>query len=192
MNIGGGAAGALRGWRADPLRLGLAALLLLLIALVGAAIAMLATPPPREATSVISASPPAAPAAAPAPAPQAPVPAEAAASPRLPGGVGPAVSGPAQIVDTATLRVGDRIVSLKGVRGEAGAEARAMAGWLDGREVRCERVAAQFHRCEADGWDLAEVVLFNGGGRAAPDASPAQRKSERQARDARRGIWASR
>jgi len=29
------------------------------------------------------------------------------------------------------------------------------------------------HRCEVDGWDLSEAVLFNGGGRATRDAPPA-------------------
>ena len=46
-----------------------------------------------------------------------------------------------------------------------------------------------FHRCEVDGHDLSQVVLFNGGGRATADATPELRAAEQHARTGRLGVW---
>jgi endonuclease YncB( thermonuclease family) len=50
---------------------------------------------------------------------------------------------------------------------------------------------AERYRCQVDGYDLAEIVLLNGRGRAAPDASPDLVEAERQARSDGRGVWAT-
>ncbi len=104
----------------------------------------------------------------------------------------PPVAGRAAVVDTGTLRIAGQVVRLAGVVGFAGEHAREMALYLAGREVVCETVPAQpgFHRCRAGERDLSEVVVFNGGGRAAADAEPTLRQAEERARAAGRGMWA--
>ena len=104
---------------------------------------------------------------------------------------GPAIGGQASVIDTATLRVEGRPVRLLGVVGTAGPAATAMADYIGDREVQCRPAARGQHRCEVDGWDLSEVVLFNGGGRASPDAPAGYVRAERKARAERKGIWAS-
>ncbi len=117
-----------------------------------------------------------------------PSPGSPAATPEI--AVGPALEGRAVVVYTATLRLGDRPVRLLGVVGTAGSAADAMADYIGDRDVQCRPAAGGRHRCEVDGWDLSEVVLFNGGGRAAPDAPAGYVRAERKARAERKGIWA--
>jgi len=95
-------------------------------------------------------------------------------------------------VDTATLRIDGQDVRLLGVAGVDGEHVARMAAYLDGREVRCDPVEADRYRCEVDGKDVAEAVLFNGGGRAEADAPATLRHAKRQARSRNRGIWAER
>ena len=102
------------------------------------------------------------------------------------------LSGVPTVVDTATLRIDGQDVRLLGVVGVDGEHAARMAAYIDGREVRCAPVGAGRHCCDVDGKDLAEAVLFNGGGRAEVDAPAALRHAERQARSRNRGIWAER
>jgi penicillin-binding protein 1A len=102
------------------------------------------------------------------------------------------LDGVPAVIDTGTLRLGGRIVRLEGVRGEGGRLAREMARYIGGREVVCEPTGADRFRCEVDGWDLSEAVLFNGGGRATPDARPDLRSAESRARALRQGLWAGR
>ena len=101
------------------------------------------------------------------------------------------VDGQATVIDTGTLRVDGRQVRLLGVVGVPGDAAQAMADYIGGREVQCRAAANDRHRCEVDGWDLSEVVLYNGGGRASPDAPAAYTRAERKARAEQKGIWAS-
>jgi 1A family penicillin-binding protein len=125
-------------------------------------------------------------AAPPPPAPALPPPVPATAPPARP------LRGMAVVLDTATLLVEEQEVRLAGVIGFAGQHAHEMALYLAGREVSCEAAPDQptFHRCRAGDRDLSQVVVFNGGGRAAADADAALRRAEERARAARRGIWA--
>jgi membrane peptidoglycan carboxypeptidase len=110
----------------------------------------------------------------------------------LPAVVRPtALRGAPEVLDTATLRLGGQVVRLAGVLGLDGEHAEDMAAFLAGREVACEPDPATpgFHRCRAGERDLAEVVLSNGGGRAAADAQPGHWRAEQQARSEGRGIW---
>jgi endonuclease YncB( thermonuclease family) len=50
---------------------------------------------------------------------------------------------------------------------------------------------AERYRCQVDGYDLAEIVLLNGRGRAAPNAAPDLVEAERHARSDGRGVWAT-
>jgi 1A family penicillin-binding protein len=114
----------------------------------------------------------------------------------LVGSTGPMVDtqvlrGVPRVVDTGTLAFGPRIVRLAGVEGAGGAQAQTMSEYLKGKQVAC-MPSGTAHRCEVGGYDLAEVVLWNGGGRAAPDAAPALKSAESNARAERRGIWAPR
>lgn len=102
----------------------------------------------------------------------------------------PALEGRAQVLDTGTMRIEGERVRLLGVDGVPGEAAQAMADYIGDREVQCRPSAGGRHRCEVDGWDLSEVVLFNGGGRATADAPAGYAKAERKARAERKGIWA--
>ena len=118
-------------------------------------------------------------------------PAPASAPPPSPPSspIRPPVRGQALVLDTGTLRLGSQVVRLAGVVGFTGEPARAMDLYLAGREVTCEPVDASGHRCRVGERDLAEVVLFNGGGRASADAEPALRRAEEDARREARGLW---
>jgi len=98
---------------------------------------------------------------------------------------------PIVVLDTATLRIGQDLVRLAGVEGFTGQAADQMARYLVGRDVICEAPDASGHRCRVGDRDLAEVVLSNGGGRAAATAPPLLRRAENDARRARLGIWAA-
>jgi len=102
------------------------------------------------------------------------------------------VVGIPTVLDTATLRIADRSVRLEGVSGVGGTYARGMAEYIADREIACRPTADDRYRCEVDGWDLSEVVLFNGGGRATADAAPELAEAERKARREGRGIWSAR
>lgn len=101
-----------------------------------------------------------------------------------------AVVGPAQVIDTVTLRIGEKVVSLYGIEWAEGASAGDFAGYIAGRDVRCDPFDARSYRCVVGGQDLSRVVVFNGGARARFDAGPALKDAAENARKARRGIWA--
>lgn len=121
--------------------------------------------------------------------PASPPPAARAPAP-LPEG---ALRGTPEVIDTATLSVGGKVAPLFGVQWARGAgEPADLAGYLRGREVVCLPAEgnAKAYRCEVDGQDLSKVVLFNGGGRATPDATPDLLAAEAHARSAKTGLWA--
>ena len=97
--------------------------------------------------------------------------------------------GRADVIDTATLQLGHRRVRLEGVKGIGGRAARDMAEYIGRREVSCRPTRGERYRCEVDGWDLSEVVLYNGGGQATAAAAADLIEAERNARAAGRGIW---
>lgn len=99
--------------------------------------------------------------------------------------------GRGEVMDTATLRVAGRVVQLVGVEGMGGRPARDMASYIGQREVSCRPTRGERYRCEVDGWDLSEAVLYNGGGRATATAPPDLVEAERAARRSGRGIWGS-
>ena len=172
--------------RALPIGLGAAALVALLAVFGGrtpqeAASPDAAGPTPSPPQASSSAAPPSAPDMSPAPPEEAP-PKQAAAN---------EISGPVEVIDTATLRVGGKLVRLFGVEWVRGGQADELTRYLAGRTVTCQPVAGSEARlCSVDGRDLSEVVLFNGGGRASPEATPDLVAAEDHARAERLGVWA--
>ncbi len=129
--------------------------------------------------------------AKPAPAPDRP--AEAKREPVQTGALVPdgPVAGVAEVLDTATLRLGGRTLRLYGVEAAKGAQASDLSGYLGGRPVNCQPSPAKTAWiCTVDGHDLSEVVLYNGGGRATPEATPDLVEAERHARTGKLGVWA--
>ncbi|KQT58633.1 hypothetical protein ASG52_21095 [Methylobacterium sp. Leaf456] len=101
-----------------------------------------------------------------------------------------AVEGNAEVIDTATLRVGGKLVRLFGVEWVRGGQADELSKYLRGRSVTCLPAAgSSAHVCTVEGRDLSEVVLFNGGGRASSEASPELVAAEDHARTERLGVW---
>ncbi|MFH6785272.1 MULTISPECIES: thermonuclease family protein [Methylobacterium] len=108
----------------------------------------------------------------------------------VPEAAGP-VAGVAEVLDTATLRLGGRTLRLYGVEAARGAQASDLTGYLAGRPVNCQpNPGRTAWICTVDGHDLSEVVLYNGGGRATPEATPDLVEAERHARTGKLGIWA--
>ncbi len=104
-----------------------------------------------------------------------------------------AIRGVPVVKNTATLEVRGRMVRLYGVEGVRGRAARDFRRYLGRREVVCELAGSgDAYRCRVDDQDVSRVVLFNGGGRAAPDAPAELRALEQQARSMRVGIWRGR
>ena len=101
-----------------------------------------------------------------------------------------AVEGPAEVIDTATLRVGGKLVRLFGVEWVRGGQADELSKYLRGRPVTCLPASgSSAHVCTVEGRDLSEVVLFNGGGRASSEATPELVAAEDHARTERLGVW---
>ncbi|MGE7414272.1 thermonuclease family protein [Methylobacterium tarhaniae] len=119
---------------------------------------------------------------------------EAKREPVETGAVAPEAAGPvagvAEVLDTATLRLGGRTLRLYGVETAKGAQASDLSGYLGGRPVNCQPSPAKTAWiCTVDGHDLSEVVLYNGGGRATAEATPDLVEAERHARSGKLGIW---
>jgi endonuclease YncB( thermonuclease family) len=120
------------------------------------------------------------------PSPEKPAPAQApsAAKPPL------AVTGVPEVVDTTTLNVDGKVVRLFGVEWERGAQAEDLTGYIAGREVTCApAVRSDRYRCQIEGRDLSEVILYNGGGRATHEATPELKAAEEKARASGVGVW---
>jgi endonuclease YncB( thermonuclease family) len=99
--------------------------------------------------------------------------------------------GEASAVDTATLNVQGKVVRLFGVESWRNSRAlRDFGRYLDRGDVECQPAGEQgTYRCTLQGQDLSKVVLFNGGGRASPEATPELLATEEEARSARVGVW---
>ena len=105
------------------------------------------------------------------------------------GSSGP-ISGVPEVIDTSTLRIDGKIVRLFGVEWARGGQPEDLSRYLRNREVACRPApAADTYRCQVDGRDLSEVVLYNGGGRVAANATPDLVAAENHARAERLGIW---
>ncbi|TMJ37028.1 MAG: PBP1A family penicillin-binding protein [Alphaproteobacteria bacterium] len=94
---------------------------------------------------------------------------------------------------TGMLEIAGHVLRLFGVEGARGRPAREFTRYLGNREVACEPAGSgNDYRCRVGDQDLSRVVLFNGGGRAAANATADLRALEQQARASRVGIWSGR
>ncbi|MEH3118439.1 MAG: hypothetical protein PGN25_12835 [Methylorubrum populi] len=101
-----------------------------------------------------------------------------------------AIVGVPEVIDTATLRVGGKVVRLFGVEWVRGGQADELSKYLRKRSVTCQPApGSSAHICTVEGRDLSEVVLFNGGGRASAEATPDLVAAEDHARSERLGVW---
>ncbi|MCB8819525.1 thermonuclease family protein [Microvirga rosea] len=102
-----------------------------------------------------------------------------------------ALRGVPEVIDTATLSVQGRVVHLFGVEwASGGGKPEDLARYLSGREVTCSPVSgSNTHRCQVADKDLSKVVLYNGGGRATPQATDELKAAAEHARQARIGVW---
>lgn len=128
--------------------------------------------------------------------------------------VGPAmaktVSGPAKVIDAATLNVAGQAVRLRGiVVPKPGDEcplrnvtipcghvaASALKDLTAGAEVRCEIHGDPNARgilpatCTSGGYDLAEGMIYTGWARPNKNATARYREVEKAARKRKRGLW---
>lgn len=163
-----------------------------------------------QAPATRQAQPAPAPATPPATAPEPAQPTQTAHAPTMPDNVTPppegdgrgdpepdapppaanAITGTVQVIDTATLKVGGKLVHLFGVEWVRGGQADELARYIGGRTVSCQPApGSENMNCTVDGRDLSEVVLYNGGGRASPEASPELVAAEDHARSERLGVW---
>jgi penicillin-binding protein 1A len=103
----------------------------------------------------------------------------------------PILRGAATVIDTATLELSGRTIRLLGVEGTSSSRAiREFDRVLRRSDIECQpSTEPDIYRCSLQGKDLSGLVLFNGGGRAGPDATADLLAAEEQARSARVGIW---
>ena len=100
------------------------------------------------------------------------------------------ISGVPEIIDTSTLRIDGKVVRLFGVEWARGGQPEDLSRYLRNREVTCRPApAADTYRCQVDGRDVSEVVLYNGGARTTPNATSDLVAAENHARTERLGIW---
>jgi membrane peptidoglycan carboxypeptidase len=101
-----------------------------------------------------------------------------------------AIRGVPNIQNTGLIELDRRVVRLFGVEGVRGRAVRDFGRYLGRREVVCQPTGSgNDYRCRVGDQDLSRVVLFNGGGRATPDASAELKAAEQHARSERVGIW---
>ncbi|MDA1098163.1 MAG: thermonuclease family protein [Proteobacteria bacterium] len=120
------------------------------------------------------------------------------------------ISGPVEVIDAATLRVGGKIVRLSGIaapgpddqctlRGMNFACGRvattALMDLTAGAEVSCQTHGPSgvsgviLATCAASGYDLSEGMIYTGWARPDQRATARYHEVEKSARNRRRGLW---
>jgi endonuclease YncB( thermonuclease family) len=101
-----------------------------------------------------------------------------------------ALVGVPEVIDTSTLRIEGNLIRLFGVEWARGGQSEDLVRYLRGRATTCRPTGAgNLYRCDVDGRDLSQVVLYNGGGRATADAPPELVAAENHAKAERLGVW---
>jgi endonuclease YncB( thermonuclease family) len=102
-----------------------------------------------------------------------------------------AITGPATVVDTATLTVNGQKVQLFGIEGETGVLADQLQDLITaaGPSVTCQP-KDQTYVCKLpNGTDIARAALYNGAARPGQDATDDYRQVSDAAKTAHKGIW---
>ena len=101
-----------------------------------------------------------------------------------------ALVGVPEVIDTSTLRIEGNLIRLFGVEWARGGQSDDLVRYLRGRAITCRPTGAgDLYRCDVDGRDLSQVVLYNGGGRATADAPPELVAAENHAKTEKLGVW---
>jgi hypothetical protein len=101
------------------------------------------------------------------------------------------VSGDANVLDTATLQVGDQKVTLTGVKGETGEYADNLQKLISaqGPHVDCTLQGQTYQCILPTRMDVARFALFNGAADVTDDASDDYKQQAEAAKAGHRGIW---
>jgi endonuclease YncB( thermonuclease family) len=101
------------------------------------------------------------------------------------------VSGPATVLDTGTLQVGDQKITLAGVKGETGDYATDLQKLItaQGPQVTCTLQGQAYVCTLPTGLDIARTALYNGAADIGDDASDDYQQQVAAAKEAHRGIW---
>jgi endonuclease YncB( thermonuclease family) len=102
-----------------------------------------------------------------------------------------AISGPATVVDTATLTVNGQKVPLFGIEGETGVLADQLQDLItaSGPSVTCKPHDQTYVCTLPNGTDVARAALYNGAARPGQDATDDYRQVSDAAKSAHKGIW---
>ena len=102
------------------------------------------------------------------------------------------VSGVAQVVDTATIKIGTQKIALFGIEGIGGVYSKQLQSLIDvkGKKLDCRRTDEKYVCDLPGGLDVGEAAILNGAARPGPDASPEYLQKAAAAKAAGRGIWA--
>jgi endonuclease YncB( thermonuclease family) len=99
-----------------------------------------------------------------------------------------------KVLNTARLSGDGKVVSLFGIVGQEGEPAQQLEAYLTSANARLTcpaQTSTDFVCLLQDGTDVAAIALANGAARAREDAPDAYKAQEADARNARRGMWAS-
>jgi endonuclease YncB( thermonuclease family) len=101
------------------------------------------------------------------------------------------ISGPARVIDTATLSVNGQTVPLFGILGETGAPADQMQALINGNgsQVTCQLQVETYKCLAGQQLDVARIALFNGAAKPGPDATEDYKQQAAAAEAAHKGVW---
>jgi hypothetical protein len=100
------------------------------------------------------------------------------------------VAGPAHVVNTATLQIGDKTISLAGLQGKMGKFASQLQSYIDAHApITCVPHDAAYSCTLADGTDVGQMAVSAGLAETADDAGAEYQQQEAAAREAHLGLW---
>jgi hypothetical protein len=106
--------------------------------------------------------------------------------------IGPVKGTVTSFLTSGSLVIGGRNVRLSGIESIPPDQVPIIESWIktEGDYLDCEPTDGTRFRClTQQSLDVSQMLLLNGAARASPDATPVYRAAEKQARDARRGLW---
>lgn len=104
------------------------------------------------------------------------------------------IEGEARVVDSSTLQIGGKTVTLYGVLSTNREQAETLQDFirLQGGSVRCDPEGQAAYTCRTkQGVDVAEAALLNGAAKASASAPAGYHQRQTQAKERRAGIWAN-